>query len=197
MIRVHRAGDAATFLAEAGPFLTRREAEHNLILGICSGLGLDPASDEEPPSWRTRSATGDVVAVALRTPPHNVVSESDELSWVEPIAREVHQAFHSLPGVPGQMRPYTIDDHGLTVQWLDAFVAEALPKESFNPPAETMLQQRLDETTGDMLVWEFDGRIPSIAAYGGPTPHGIRIGPRVTPHRSSADEDTRARSSVR
>ena len=41
-VTVGRPADAAAFLAEAGPFLADREAEHNLPLGLAANLVVDP-----------------------------------------------------------------------------------------------------------------------------------------------------------
>jgi predicted GNAT family acetyltransferase len=103
MIRVHRAPDVQTFLAEAGPFLALREAEHNLLFGICSQLARDPQSfGQGPPYLAISEDDGRIVGAALRTPPHNLVlSETDELAAIEPLVRDVRDAVDTLPGVLG------------------------------------------------------------------------------------------------
>ncbi len=101
MIEVHRCPDVATFLASAGPFLAEREAEHNLILGICSRLATDP----DPPAgtYLGVALQGElVVAAAIRTPPMNLVlSETDEAGAIEAFAQELHEAGEAIPGVLG------------------------------------------------------------------------------------------------
>jgi uncharacterized protein len=71
-MRVRRFDDAETFREVATPYLVRDEARHNLVLGISSTLvqkpGLYPVFD----LWVV-SDGDDVAAVAVRTPPLNLV----------------------------------------------------------------------------------------------------------------------------
>ncbi|MGI8421277.1 MAG: GNAT family N-acetyltransferase [Gaiellaceae bacterium] len=80
--------------------------------------------------------------------------------------------------VDGRMRPVTEQDHDLVLGWVDAFMLEALP---FLPAdARGFLERRAADPAAGLVVWD-DGAPVSIAGYGGPTPHGIRIGPVYTP----------------
>jgi len=103
MIRVLRSPDARSFLAEAGPFLTEREAEHNLLLGISSSLLRDPTPFGDGPAYLAIVVNDDrVIGAALRTPPHNVVlSETDDQAAIGPLVLDAHDAMTSLPGVIG------------------------------------------------------------------------------------------------
>ncbi len=77
---------ADDFLDVAGEFLARREAEHNLIFGICSAIRLSPdAFGQQPPRFFTAAdASGTIVAAALQTPPNNlVVSHVDDHAAIE------------------------------------------------------------------------------------------------------------------
>jgi predicted GNAT family acetyltransferase len=88
------------FLWVAGDFLANREAEHNLLFGICSAIRLSPeAFGDEPPRFMSVSdAAGRVVAAALQTPPHNlVVSQVDDPDAIDLLVDAV--AGDSLPGV--------------------------------------------------------------------------------------------------
>jgi hypothetical protein len=225
MIRVRRSPDARSFLADAGPFLGEREAEHNLLFGICSTLLRDPSPFGQGPAYLAIVEDDDrVIGAALQTPPHNVVlSETDDLAAIGPIARDAYDALGALPGVvgpalaasafarawceraggtatlrmanriyqaseatppigiPGAMRAYRDADHDLTIRWLDAFVREALPEEAIHDPSEDMLRRRLTDPDGDIRLWDLDGEPVSLAAFGTPTPNGIRVGPVYTP----------------
>jgi uncharacterized protein len=103
MIRVRRPTDVQTFLAEAGPFLAEREAEHNLLFGICSLLVRDPEPfGGGPPYLAISEDDGRIVGAAIRTAPHNLVlSETDDLAAIEPLVRDVRAAVDTLPGVLG------------------------------------------------------------------------------------------------
>jgi predicted GNAT family acetyltransferase len=103
MIRVRRPPDVQTFLAEAGPFLAEREAEHNLLFGICSQLIRDPNPfGNGPPYLAFTEGDGGIVGTAVRTPPHNLVlSETDDLAAIEPLVQDVRSVVETLPGVLG------------------------------------------------------------------------------------------------
>jgi uncharacterized protein len=101
-LHVRRFHDAQAFLRTAGDFLTAREAEHNLLLGLAGTLVARPHVYPLPPylAGVLRGAT--VVGVALRTPPHGLVlSEMDDVGAVGALARDVAEVFDDLPGVLG------------------------------------------------------------------------------------------------
>lgn len=78
-MELRRFAEVGEFLDSAGGFLGEREAEHNLIFGICSHLRTNPDMLEDPPYLATVSEGGRVVAAALRTPPHRLIlSEVDD-----------------------------------------------------------------------------------------------------------------------
>jgi uncharacterized protein len=88
------------FLAAATPFLVEREAEHNLILGVTGNLRDAPETFEPDPYLATVTADGRVVAVAMQTPPFQLVlSEIDDPAALEMLAADL--AKRDLPGVLG------------------------------------------------------------------------------------------------
>jgi len=96
----------ADFLAHAGEFLQGREAEHNLILGLCSRLLVAPLLYGEPAYFATVEDGGRVVGASMRTPPHNLIlSELDDLAAIGPLLDDSRAAFGSLPGVVGPKEP--------------------------------------------------------------------------------------------
>ncbi len=85
------------FEDRALPFLLEREAEHNLFIGICGQIREGRYAEAY---LATVERDGRVVAAAWRTPPHNVgVSHLDDPDALEPIVRDVHDAFGTIPGV--------------------------------------------------------------------------------------------------
>ncbi len=96
---VRRFAGVDAFLAAAGSFLAAREAEHNLIFGICSSLRETPERYGEP--YLAVVERGDrVVAAALQTPPFRLVlSEVDEPAAIDALVDDV--LTRSLPGVAG------------------------------------------------------------------------------------------------
>jgi len=100
LMELRRYAGVDDYLTAAGDFLAAREAEHNLILGICSNLRDTPEAFIAPPYLATVSAVDRVVAVALQTPPFQLVlSEVDDLAAIAALADDLVD--RDLPGVVG------------------------------------------------------------------------------------------------
>ena len=100
--RLERPADVRAFLEAAGAFLAAREAEHNLMLGICTNLKTRPYG-KEPPYFAVVSDSDRVVAAALRTPPFNLVlSMVDEPEALRMLADDAVRRYPELPGVLGE-----------------------------------------------------------------------------------------------
>lgn len=165
------------------------------------------AAGVHTPPWRPALAdAGDPAAVALLADAmHEDVGAIEGVlgnlptvdwfadAWVgltgatrEVVMREGVFRLESVAGVPipeGSARPATGADTELMVQWFMDFLAEALPHE---PPNEDQARQgvamRLDDNpTNGLWVWEVAGEVVALSGFGGPTPHGVRIGPVYTP----------------
>jgi uncharacterized protein len=99
---VRRFDYAHEFLAHAGAYLSAREAEHNLLLGLAGVLTAKPDLYGSAPYFAAVQREGAVVAAALRTPPHNLLlSEVTEPAAVDALATDVAEVFGELPGVLG------------------------------------------------------------------------------------------------
>lgn len=97
---VERSANVNAFVDAAGAFLAAREAEHNLMLGICSTIQARLAEADEPPQFYVVRSGGSVVLAALRTPPFNLVlSEVDDPAALGALAEAMAGA--ELPGVVG------------------------------------------------------------------------------------------------
>ena len=81
--------------------------------------------------------------------------------------------------VSGRMRDYESRDRELGVEWMDAFVAEALHAPEPESSAE-FVDRRSEDPDGGLVLWD-DGEAVSMAGFGGRTPNGIRVGPVYTP----------------
>ena len=104
-LHVQRFDDVHAFLERAGPWLGTREAEHNLIFGICSSLAEDPGFSAGPPLLAVVETDGAVVAAAIRTPPWNVVlSEVDEPGALGALVADLAMD-HGPAGLPGVTGP--------------------------------------------------------------------------------------------
>jgi predicted GNAT family acetyltransferase len=221
-----RFDDAAEFSRRAEPFLLAHEAEHNLMLGICSTLLQQPGYYESAPYLALVAAGEEVVAVAMRTSPYNpvlslipdaarattalelltrnlldaygqlsgvlgptAVSRAFAEQWQHVSGQPYHPGMRQriyqldevtpVAGVPGCYRGATEADRDLLVHWLAAFGQEALGGRAAMEP-ERWVDQAFATPTRGVSLWE-DGEPVALAAYGNPTPHGIRIGPVYTP----------------
>lgn len=100
-MRLTRFEDARQFSERALPYLVRQEAKHNLILGLCSTLIQDNPY-EQPPYLAVVEREGEVVAAALRTPPHNLnISDVRDEAALDLILEDVRAVYSELPGVVG------------------------------------------------------------------------------------------------
>ena len=57
-MELQRYADVEAFLAAAGDFLVAREAEHNLLLGVCQTIRDTPDAYTAPPTSTCGSTTG-------------------------------------------------------------------------------------------------------------------------------------------
>lgn len=94
--------DVDAFLDVAGDFLAAREAQHNLLWGICSQIRLVPElfADDPPSFGVVADGNGRVVVATLRTPPMNqVLSEVDDEDAIDALVEGLRG--EALPGVVG------------------------------------------------------------------------------------------------
>ena len=82
-------------------------------------------------------------------------------------------------GMPGALRHARPSDRDQLIAWLLAFEAEAFGERSPRDPA-AMVDRSLAGEGRRFYLWDDDGAV-SLCGVGGPTPHGIRIGPVYTP----------------
>ena len=104
-MQLRRFEGVADFLDSAGSFLAAREAENNLIFGVCSNIRLQPALfADQPPRFAVVTDSGDnVIAATLHTPPFDqVLSAIDDLGAVDLLVDALEGP---LPGVLGQPAP--------------------------------------------------------------------------------------------
>jgi uncharacterized protein len=85
--------------------------------------------------------------------------------------------------VSGTMRAATEADRELLIDWVHAFLVEALERPS-EDEAESIVDSALRTGSRTFYLWEDGGRSVSLAGVTGPTPNGIRVGPVYTPPES-------------
>lgn len=86
------------------------------------------------------------------------------------------------PGRPvsGGARRITDADRPLLREWLRAFFREAMNTDD-HLQVEQVINSRMRFASSGMYLWQDREHVVSLAGYGGPTPHGARIGPVYTP----------------
>lgn len=112
-------------------------------------------------------------------------SDWEELTGVRRRARMrqgiyAARAARQPEGVPGCMRTALREDRRFLLDWWRAFEAESLPHDAPHVDTEANVDRRLASDANGIMLWE-DGDPVSLAAFGGRTPHGVRIGPVYTP----------------
>ena len=113
-LRLQRAADVDEFERVAGEFLRAREAEHNLMLGLCSSLRAMKTTATAPlartvaaptvrPYFAIVTSGDDLVAAAMRTPPYGaILSKTADDRAVDLIADDLLAAVPDLVGVLGE-----------------------------------------------------------------------------------------------
>ena len=97
------------------------------------------------------------------------------------IEQRIYEASEVLPTRPvaGWPRPYEPADRQLVIEWMDAFMAEAMPGAPEGDGASFVARKEAG-ASGELVLWEDDGPV-SLAGYGAPSPNGMRVGPVYTP----------------
>jgi uncharacterized protein len=131
-VELRRYIEVDDFLAAAGNFLVAREAEHNLILGVSQNVRDTPEAFTAPPYFATVTDGDRVVAVALQTPPFQLIlSEIDDPAAIPVLADDL--VGRDLPGAIGPV------DH------VRAFLEERAARGG--PPSRLTTSERIFQLT--------------------------------------------------
>ncbi|MHB8104901.1 MAG: GNAT family N-acetyltransferase [Dehalococcoidales bacterium] len=113
--------NAAGFLAHVGKYLAKDGARYGLIVAIANGLVRNPHHFGPDDPWFCSIGTGTKInAVAIRTPPHNIILahfSGDIAAIAEKLVVVVTEKFKVIPGVVGDKDLADI----FARQWCDAF----------------------------------------------------------------------------
>ena len=123
-------------------------------------IGALPEADAFAAFWSDRTATTPV------THRGQAIFQLDRVDRVSDVA--------------GRMRVAETADRPILIEWWGAFAQEALGETATKAAVMREIDHRLDADEAGIVLWE-DGEAVSFAAYGNPTPNGIRIGPVYTP----------------
>jgi len=155
-MEIRRFEDVVEFNEQVEAFLLQKEAEHCLLLGNLSTL-IHSDIYREPPYMAYVEQDGAVVAVALRTPPYNlVISEidvSNKQNVVAAIANDALQVYETLPGVlapKGISKAFAENWQRLTGQAFHPGLAERIYK--------LQIVKHVDGVRGEMRIPTDDDR---------------------------------------
>ena len=99
-MQVCRFEDPSQFYQWVKNYLLNQEVFNNLLLGICDQLIHHPEIYDSQPYLATVESNGEVIAVAMRTPPRNLIlSNLKDLAALEAIAQDLHFNQEVIPGV--------------------------------------------------------------------------------------------------
>ena len=87
------------FLQQASPLLEEHEAENNLMLAIAARLAT--AYSSPAPFLATLEEDNQVLAAALRTPPHRLILSRSPALAIAILADHLARHHHHLPGIIG------------------------------------------------------------------------------------------------
>jgi len=115
----------ASFRQKAEPYLMRDEARHNLLLGIIDSVARDPHTySESRPCLAAVQRGDDVCAVAVMTPPYNlVVSDADDEAVGALIDALVARGIH----IPGTVAPVPVA--AAVAHWWQLRTGEAMQRQ--------------------------------------------------------------------
>lgn len=112
-MQLQRFTDIGEFAARVEPYLLAHEATHCLMLGLLASLQRERSSDDELPYMALVEEPGEIVLVAMRTPPYNLILsliapafEADPSQALTLIGRDVWTRYRD--GLPGVIGPASI-----------------------------------------------------------------------------------------
>jgi uncharacterized protein len=158
--------DPAAFTRRAQPFLLRHEAEHNLILGLLGGLLRQSTPPAAPPYLAILEEGGEVLAVALRTPPHRLV-----LSRVDPPAGAPDAAPVEVDKVAAEVVEHLVADLAGHSPDLSGVTAPAALAEAFARRWAERRGRRARRNM-EMRIFQLDAVTPAPAVAGALRPAG-------------------------
>ncbi|MFN6498171.1 MAG: GNAT family N-acetyltransferase [Nostoc sp. DedQUE01] len=119
-MKLYRFQTPTEFYGRVKDYLLNQEAQHNLLLGISHTLIENPEHFDEKPYLATVEENGDIVAVAMRTPPRTLLlSQIKDFQAVRLLAQDLSISYPSLPGVNAptdEAKAFTLAWHSLTGQ---------------------------------------------------------------------------------
>jgi predicted GNAT family acetyltransferase len=175
-----------------------RTPPYNLVLSLVSRTHLSPLPSPTRGGEPQAELAMALLVDDLRALDHGNLSgvigpTSESHAFAERWQRETGHTYHvgvkerlyrlervtPVTGVPGGLCRAHEGDRELLVRWSVAFNREALGEREVLD-AESLVENALTSPVRRLYLWE-DGEPVTMVGCGGPTPHGMRIGPVYTP----------------
>ena len=104
-MRLHKFTDASQFYDRVKDYLLSYESEHCLLFGVINTLVYNPERYNCEPYLATVESNGNIMAVAIRTPPFPLLlSKMQDFQAVDLFVRDLYSLDELLPGVSSFMR---------------------------------------------------------------------------------------------
>ncbi len=100
-MHVKRHLQADSFYQRATPWLLRKEAEHNLLLGLAERLRSGNHAYDDPIYLATVEDDDEVIGCAMRTPPHKLLLTRMPQEALPLLIEDVAELYSTLPGILG------------------------------------------------------------------------------------------------
>jgi uncharacterized protein len=101
-MQLHRFDNIQKFWQTAQAYLLQHEAENNVLLGVLHTLLHNPDRYLDPPYLAIAKTNDDILAVAIRTPPHKLLlSKATAPTAWQLIAQDLSKSQEQLPGFMG------------------------------------------------------------------------------------------------
>ncbi|MEO1433715.1 MAG: GNAT family N-acetyltransferase [Cyanobacteria bacterium J06633_8] len=99
-MKLHKFHDARRFYTKAKDYLLEEEVLHNLQLGICNKLIINPKISKIPPYLSVVEQDGNIIAVAMMILPYNLLlSRIKNFAAIDIIALDLQQQYESLTNI--------------------------------------------------------------------------------------------------
>ncbi|HLO85424.1 MAG TPA: GNAT family N-acetyltransferase [Nostocaceae cyanobacterium] len=118
-MKIYQFDDVRQFYAQVKDYLLHQEAMHNLPLKIINNIIDNPDFSRDKPYLASVDVNGDIIAVALITPPKNLIlSQIKNFQAIELLAQSLYSS-RKLPGViapKDEAEAFSLLWHSLTNQ---------------------------------------------------------------------------------
>jgi uncharacterized protein len=117
-VRLYKFDSINKFWDKTQTYLLQNEAENNVLLGVLQTLRCNPDRYPDPPYLAIIENNGEIVATAIRTPPHKLLlSKASHLEGLTLVAQDLQrEPFPGVMGLAPELETFLQEWQGLTGQ---------------------------------------------------------------------------------